>query len=304
MIFGRTSPIWLFIVFTFAISWGMVGIFFLTGGEWNSFTAQFIATGYMFIPLLVSIGIIKFIKKEPLVKTLSISFRFNFWWVIAWIIMPVLAFSTLGISLLFPTIHYSPDMQGMFERFSSMLSQEQVQEIKTQMESAFIHPVWLSLINGMIAGVTINAIAAFGEETGWRGFLVNELKDNSFIHSSLIIGLIWGVWHAPIILAGHNYPEHPYIGVIMMIFWCILLSPIFLYIRLKAKSVIAAAILHGTLNGTFGISFMLVTGGSDLLTGMTGLAGFISLIIANGMLYFYDTRLRRDSIIFKKISDT
>ncbi len=298
----RTSPIWLFIAFTFAISWGMVGIFFLTGGKWNSFSAQFIATGYMFVPMLVSIGIIKFIKKGRLVKTLSISFKFNSWWVIAWIIMPVLAFLTLGISLLFPNIHYSPDMQGMFERFSSMLSQEQAQEIKNQIASASIHPIWLSLINGMVAGATINAIAAFGEETGWRGFLVNELKDKSFIRCSLIIGLIWGVWHAPIILAGHNYPEHPYIGVIMMIFWCILLTPLFLYIRIKSKSVIAAAILHGTLNGTFGISFMLVTGGSDLLTGMTGLAGFISLLIANGLLYFYDTKLSRDSIIYKKIT--
>ncbi len=72
-----------------------------------------------------------------------------------------------------------------------------------------IHPLWMLFINSLVAGATINAIAAFEEESGWRGFLLNKLKHQSFIKTSFTIGLIWGVWHAPIILAGHNYPDHP-----------------------------------------------------------------------------------------------
>ena len=83
------------------------------------------------------------------------------------------------------------------------------------------------------------------EEIGWRGLLQRELGFMEFWKSSLTIGVIWGIWHAPIILQGHNYPEHPVIGVFMMTIWCILLAPIFSYIRLKSKSVIAAAIMHG-----------------------------------------------------------
>ncbi|MFW6223087.1 MAG: hypothetical protein ACOC3T_05700 [Bacteroidota bacterium] len=71
---------------------------------------------------------------------------------------------------------------------------------------------------------------------------------------------------------------------------------------MKAKSVIATAILHGILNGTFGISFMLVAGRNDLLTGMTGLAGFITLLMVNVILFYYDRTLGHKSLINKKLS--
>lgn len=71
----------------------------------------------------------------------------------------------------------------------------------------------LALLGGLIAGVTINAVAGFGEELGWRGLLQRELAFLGFWRSS----------------------------VLMMTVWCMLLAPIFSYIRVKAQSVIAAA---------------------------------------------------------------
>jgi len=108
-----------------------------------------------------------------------------------------------------------------------------------------------------------------------------------FWKSSALIGVIWGVWHAPLILQGHNYPQHPVVGVFMMIGWCLLLAPIFSYVRLKAKSVLAAAIIHGSLNATAGLAIMVVEGGSDLVIGVTGLAGFIVLAIVNIGIFAY-----------------
>jgi len=126
--------------------------------------------------------------------------------------------------------------------------------------------------------------------------LQKELGYRGFWRSSIFIGVIWGVWHAPIILQGHNYPEHPVIGVFMMIVWTILLAPIFSYVRLRAKSVIAAAIIHGSLNGTFGLSIMVVKGGNDLLIGVTGIAGFIVLLFVNIGLFIYDRFLAKKPI--------
>jgi multisubunit Na+/H+ antiporter MnhE subunit len=63
----------------------------------------------------------------------------------------------------------------------------------------------------------------------------------------------------------------------MMIAWCVLLAPVFLYIRLRAKSAVAAAVAHGTLNAVAGIAVMPLAGGDDLTTGLTGLAGFAAL---------------------------
>ncbi len=82
----------------------------------------------------------------------------------------------------------------------------------------------------------------------------------------------------------------------MMTVWTVLLAPIFSYIRLKAKSVIAAAIVHGSLNGTVGIAVMMVKGGSDLTVGVTGLAGFIVLAAVNTGIYFYDRYLAREPV--------
>lgn len=53
----------------------------------------------------------------------------------------------------------------------------------------------------------------------------------------------------------------------MMMIFCILLTPSFLYLTIKSKSVIAAAILHGTMNGTNVISLMLTEGGNDFTVG-------------------------------------
>lgn len=67
--------------------------------------------------------------------------------------------------------------------------------------------------------------------------------------------------------------------------------------RLKAKSVIAAAIIHGSLNATYGLSIMVIKGGNDLTVGVTGLAGFIVLAFVNIGLFVYDRTLAKESIM-------
>ena len=254
---------------------------------------------YMFMPMAVAIIIQKSIYKEPLKEPLGISFKLNRWFVVAWLLPPVIAFATLGVSLLFSGVEYSPEMAGMFERFKSLLTPEQLAQMESQTATLPIHPFWLSLLQGLVAGVTINAVFGFGEELGWRGLLLRKLGYMGFWKSSLTIGVVWGIWHAPIILQGHNYPEHPVAGILMMTIWCILLAPIFSYVRLKAKSVIAAAIFHGSFNATAGLAVMVVKGGNDLLIGVTGLAGFIVLVILNIGLIIYDKFLTNEPIIME-----
>jgi hypothetical protein len=70
-----------------------------------------------------------------------------------------------------------------------------------------------------------------------------ELSNIRFWKSSLVIGTVWGFWYAPLILQGHNYPQHPILGMLMLTIFMLLLSPLFAYVRLKAKSVIAASVI-------------------------------------------------------------
>lgn len=287
----------LFLGLTFVVNWLMVILFFACGGKWGTPASLVMAAIYMFVPMLMAIIVQKFIYRETIKEPLGISFKLNRWFLVAWLLAPIVAFASLGVSLLFPGVEYSPTMEGLFGRFESVFTAEQLQRMENQMYSLPLHPILFGLLLGLVAGVTINAVASFGEELGWRGFLQREFSYVGFWKSSLLIGAIWGVWHAPLILKGHNYPQHPVMGVFMMIILCILLAPIFSYVRLKAKSVIAAAILHGTLNATAGLSIILVKGGNDLIVGVVGLAGFIVLALLNLSLLLYDHFLSEKPIM-------
>jgi uncharacterized protein len=292
----------LFLIFTFVISYSIAAIFWLIRGNFN-FQIGFTIMGtiYMFIPFISAI-LVKAIYKEPIMSDFLISFKINRWFFIAWLIFPVIVFCSLGVSILFPNVTYNSAFTGLFERRPQAITPEQIEIFKTRINSLPINYIWLILIQGLIAGITINALAAFGEETGWRGFLLKNLKDMSFFKVALIIGFIWGIWHAPLILMGHNYPQHPQIGVLMMIIFCILLTPIMQYLTIKSKSVIASAIAHGTLNAVAGISIMAVSGGNDLTIGITGIAGFIMLFIFVLAIFVYDYFISKEKIMLNKIS--
>jgi len=286
----------LFIGLTFFFSYLLVILYLALGGDWVMPGSLIVATAYMFIPMIIAFVVQRLMYKEPLREPLGISFKLNRWFLVAWLLPPIIAFATLGVSLLFPGVEYSAEMAGMIEIFESVLTPEELAEMEAQATAFAIHPIWIGLLQGLIAGITINAVAGFGEELGWRGLLQREFGSIGFWKSSALIGVIWGVWHAPIILQGHNYPQHPVVGVLMMTIFTLLLSPIFSYVRLKAKSVIAAAIIHGSLNATVGLAIMVVKGGSDLTIGVTGLAGFIVLALVNVGLFIYDRVLAKEPI--------
>jgi membrane protease YdiL (CAAX protease family) len=274
-----------FTVFTYLVSFTILTLYFLFGGTWTAPGSLVLALVYMFIPMTVAMVLQKWVYREPIKKGIFLSWKVNRWYLVAWLAPVVIALLTFAASFLIPGVTFTPGMEGMLERFSSLFTPEQVAQMRAQIASAPVHPFWLALLQGMLAGATVNAVAAFGEEAGWRGFLLTSLKHVHFWKASLFIGIVWGFWHAPLILLGHNYPEHPVAGVFMMTLWTILLTPLMVYVTLRAKSVLAAALFHGTLNGTFGLALLLIRGGSDLTVGVTGLAGFLALALLNGGLF-------------------
>lgn len=268
-----------FVLLTFLFSWGLAALFILLNRDSPVMPYTALAVVYMFMPMLAAIILTK-IKDKGSLKRLGLSFRLNRYFVLAWLFPVLLLFITIGINLLFPNVSFDPSLEGIVERTTGQLSEGARQLALSQLEQYPIHPFWLGLISGLLAGATINALVAFGEEYGWRGYLLDVLEPLGFWKASLIIGLIWGIWHAPMILFfGHNYPVHRLAGVGMMVIFCILLSFFHTYVRLKSGSVIAASILHGTLNALAGLPLLVIQGGNDLTNGLTGLAGFIALFL-------------------------
>jgi uncharacterized protein len=289
----------LFIFFTFLINYLLIIFYLALGGKWV-IPGSLIVTGvYMFVPMLVAIVIQKLIYRQSL-KFLGLSWKLNKWFLVAWLLPLIIVFATLGISLLFPGVEYSPSTSEALNRIKTIVTPEELKQIQSDLATVPSYVFILtSILEGLIAGVTINTVFGFGEELGWRGLLQTELNFMGFWKSSAIIGLTWGAWHAPLILQGHNYPQHPRIGVFMMTILTLLLAPIYSYITIKAKSVIAAAIMHGTINGLAVLPISLINGGNDLTVGMSGLAGFIAIAIVIICLFVYDYFLAKEPLMSK-----
>ncbi|MBP5171509.1 MAG: CPBP family intramembrane metalloprotease [Bacteroidales bacterium] len=291
----RQKKIWLFILLSFVMM-AAIGLLVHSIGQANTQAAPtpagvllttLLYSASMFIPLL-SVVITRAVFKEPVFEGLGVSFRWNRWWWIGWLLMAFLSMAIMGVSLLMPGAQWGGDG-------------EIVQAALKQMP-AHAGPWGLMAVtffSGLFAGATINAFFAFGEEIGWRGFLMKELQGKKFLVVALIIGLIWGLWHAPVILNGHNYPQHPVAGVPMMVALCLLLTPMLMYFRIKSGSVVVAAVMHGTVNALAGLSNLFVTPANDLLYGAPGLAGLLTLLLFDLALFLYDRYVGKEHIFTK-----
>lgn len=66
----------------------------------------------------------------------------------------------------------------------------------------------VNILVSVSLGSLILMFAAIGEEAGWRGFLQEALVERfGWINSALLVGLIWGLWHLPLNLAGYTMPN-------------------------------------------------------------------------------------------------
>lgn len=78
-------------------------------------------------------------------------------------------------------------------------------------------PVWTIATIQLISipvGAAVNSILAFGEEVGWRGWLLPALLPVGTWPALIISGVLWGAWHEPIILLGYNFDEPNLVGVL------------------------------------------------------------------------------------------
>lgn len=256
------------------------------------------ASLYMLLPMIVAM-VLQMINKEKLTSTGLLRFKIRWSWLVAWMLPVVIVLLTLCVNALMPGCEFNTDM-------SAMVPADSVPEEQKEMVSMLMTPAFLivtTIISGLFAGATINALFAFGEEYGWRNYLIAALRDKKFACASIFIGIVWGLWHFPLILLGHNYPQHSVAGVFMMVIFCVLLSFIETYFVLKAKSVYPSAIFHGTINAVAGLNVLLIKGGNDLINGASGLSGFIVMAIVIAVIYVFDRNVLKDNIFSKTIGE-
>lgn len=275
----------LFVLIAFGISWAVGAIVYVTGGiSPESPEVLFgiplwyvlVATGYMFAPALSNV-LTRLVTGEGWDGLyLRPRFRRNWrWWVLAWLVPPVLVY--LGAALFFalfpqffdPTLSNVSDILGTGAQSTGELP---------------IGPQQLVLITAIAAltvNTAVNCIATFGEEFGWRGYLLPKLLPLGGRRAVVAVGVIWGVWHWPIILMGYNFPEAPVLGSLAMVYFTVLVGIFLGWVALRGGSVWPAVIGHAAINANAGIVLLLAHGEPSRLLGpaLTGVVASLPLAL-------------------------
>jgi len=195
---------------------------------------------------------------------------------LAWFLPALLTLAALSVSL--PVYPYDPTLPALRE-----LMAKAGQSPPIPLETL----VALQIVQALTVAVPINAAFAFGEEFGWRGYLLPRLMERLGSWSGLLAhGAIWGLWHAPIIaLTGYNYPRHPYLGVLWFIVFCTLLGVIFGWLRLASRSVWPPTVAHAALNAIAALPLILLPGVDAAVGGtLWSPIGWVVLLLAIAIL--------------------
>jgi len=278
---NKKSIFW-FLGIAFSFSWIMFTVplaFKSNPTVYQQMAVLFWAIG-MWGPGLAAIIVTIFIAKEPF-SSLRLNRLGKFrYYLAAWFLPPLLIALTIVVSILIGTAQYDPEFTTM-QALANQSAQAGAEISVTML-------LLIQLVQGLILGPIINVFATMGEELGWRGFLLPRMLPMGEWKALIWGGVVWGVWHTPVILQGHNYPDHPILGVLLMIIFCTFLSIIIGWIYLRTRSPWSAAIAHGSLNAWGGLAIVFLVPGFDTAFGGTiaSMTGFIVLALFVGLLIF------------------
>lgn len=280
----------LFLLLAFGISWLTALVIYLTGGLVNSpelfpgsgitLAVILLASVYMWGPAVAHI-ITRIITRESWQTAFLKPFMKEGWpwWLAGWFGPSLLILlGTALFFLIFPTFYDA-----------------QLTLISSQLEAAgmgngqpsTLQVILMQTVGAILISPLINMIATFGEEFGWRAYLLPMLTTTMGTRRALILSsLIWGVWHWPVVLMGHNYGlnywGYPWSGLLATVWFTLCIGIFIGWVTLKAGSVWPAVFAHGALNGLAAIGLLFVKSTPPLLLGPTpaGVFGVLPFTLA------------------------
>jgi membrane protease YdiL (CAAX protease family) len=141
------------------------------------------------------------------------------------------------------------------------------------------------LAQSLTVGTLVTTLATFGEEFGWTGYLLPRLLPLGRWRAALLYGVAWGLWHAPVIVGGYNYPGHPTVGVLAMCGFTTAIALLQTAARLRTASVLLTSVVHAAVNAQGrGLWPVMVPDVPPLLGGLTGLVGIVVFGAAGAVL--------------------
>ncbi|HEY5558020.1 type II CAAX endopeptidase family protein [Acetobacterium sp.] len=277
--------LFIFLGLTFVLTW-IVEFTLMANGGLSGPYAYIVLAGIMFIPAL-SVVITRLITKEGF-KNFGLKPRFKGhirYYVTAWFAPSLLIVCGALFYFLISPSHFDLTMSNMFQLYRA----QGADATQSTLMASFLAQV----VVGLLFGPLLNIITTLGEEIGWRGYLLPKLMEMVSGRKAVAIsGAIWGLWHAPVIAMGYNYgfdyAFFPWGGILAMIVFGFFAGSFLSYLAIRTKSVLPAAIAHGSLNGFAAISVWVTIGQTSPFIGPlpVGIIGGFGLIVL-GTVCFY-----------------
>jgi CAAX protease family protein len=237
---NRSTPQWkvgLYVAGVVAAAWLWFWILKLglVRGDWVAITVL------MWIPGLLSI-LFRVVFKEGFSDVGWRVGKARFW---LWAYLGPLALGSLSIvlGLLFGRATLAPHLrdQTMLEAVFFKLSW-------LMRDSSTAGLLWQRFLSVALIGIVPGFFCAFGEELGWRGYLLPRLMQAGWPYPLVLSGLVWGIWHFPfIILTGYAHGAVA-LSLLMFTLATVLFGVFIGWLRLASGSVWVAAMAHASFN--------------------------------------------------------
>jgi membrane protease YdiL (CAAX protease family) len=286
--------IFIFLAFAFGIAWFFGLIVYLTGGLANSpeiipgsnitLAILLLTLGYMWAPALGNIFTRLITKQGWGDLWLNLAITKN-WkpYLAAWFLPAVLTIIGAAVYFVFYPSQFDITLTIVKDMMEKTMPQTEVSP-------------WLlvsgNFIQAILIAPIINSFFTFGEEFGWRGYLLPNLLPMGEKRAFLVSGVIWGLWHAPVIAMGHNYGldywGFPWLGIIAMTWFCILAGTFLGWLSILAKNAWPGVIGHAAINGIAGLPILFTIGTPNLILGplVMGFIGVTGFLLAAIWIFF------------------
>jgi len=239
-----------YLVVLFALSYLWQGIIYFTGGV-ESVLFPFM----MLFPGIVAV--VFMIKRRDTFRNVGWGLR-RWWYVLPVVIVPLAV--TLGVGAVVTGLNWASWSGTHFIVREGMVEIQGVPMVlgaHTQSIAFFA----LNLSLSLLAQSMIGSLVTFGEELGWRGYVQKKMVRSFGLNRGLILlGMIWGYWHLPIILMGYNFPNHPVLGAFVLMPVSTTFMGVFLgWLYIRSRSIWIPTLAHASMNLSAVLLFTEVT---------------------------------------------
>jgi membrane protease YdiL (CAAX protease family) len=288
-----------FILAAYGLAWTIALVAWLLGLRYASPAGIPLAAVFMLTPATAVILLERYVYREPL-ASVGLRWRGVRWgWVLTAIPLSwVVTLGTLAITAFVGNLCGVPGFGHLDFSSAGFIAHLQAFAARSYGMHADVPRLpfppavilLLCVAQSSIVGAALNLPFTIGEELGWRGFLLKATRQLGPVLQTLLIGAVWGLWHAPLILQGHNYPGHPWSGILMMMAFTTSISYPMGRLAVRSGSVLAPAVFHGVLNPIGMAAGLFIADSNPLLGSVPGVAGIAAGLLLTAGFALWEAR--------------